>query len=209
MKKHLFLNFVLVSAIILLSSNSALAHKIRVFAYESGGEIIAEAVFNSGRPAKNSTVVVQTDTGTPLLSGTTDDNGMFRFAIPEKAKEEAMELNIIVDVGEGHRGSWLLEPADYLAGLPVLEKQSTADSSPAQEESMQRVINETTSGNCEELALLVEQIVVKELAPIKRTLAEDKEKKIDLQSILGGLGYIFGLAGIAFYYQGKKRGGAK
>lgn len=209
MKKLILPHFVMISAIVFLSCHSALAHKIRVFAYESGGEIVAEAAFSSGRPAKNSTVVVETDKGITLLSGTTDNNGTFRFAIPKKAKEEAMELNIIVDVGEGHRGSWLLEPADYLADPPVLEKPSTAFSSSVQENSMQNGLNGKISGNCEQLALLVEQIVVKELAPIKRTLAENKEKKIDLQSILGGLGYIFGLAGIAFYYKGKKNGDNK
>ena len=209
MKKLILPNFVMISAIVLFSCHSALAHKIRVFAYESGGEIIAEAAFSSSRPAKNSNVAVETDTGIPLLSGTTDDNGTFRFAIPEMAKKEAMKLNIIVDVGEGHRGSWLLEPADYLADPPLIEQPSTAVSSSPQQNSMQAEVNDTASGNCEQLALIVEQIVVKELAPIKRTLAERMEKKTDLQSILGGLGYIFGLAGIAFYYKGKKNGDNK
>ena len=56
---------------------------------------------------------------------------------------------------------------------------------------------------------MVEQIVEKEFAPIKRLLAEDREKKIDIQAILGGLGYIFGLAGIALYFKGKKDGEKK
>ena len=209
MKKHILSSFVMLSSILFLSCHSALAHKIRVFAYESGGEIITEAEFSSGRPAKNSNVVVETDKGLQLLSGTTDDKGMFRFAIPEKAKKEALKFNIIVDVGEGHRGSWLLEPADYLADPPLTLQQSTTVSSLPQQNHMQTEVNDTASGNCEQLALIVEQIVVKELAPIKRTLAENMEKKIDLQSILGGLGYIFGLAGIAFYYKGKKNGDNK
>jgi nickel transport protein len=208
MKKLILPSFVMIAAIV-FSCHSALAHKIRVFAYESGGEIIAEAAFSSGRPAKNSTVVVQTDKGISLLSGATDENGTFRFAIPEKAKKESMRLNIIVDVGEGHKGSWLLEPADYLADPPVIDQQSPAFSSSAQDNSMQSGAYDKTLNSCEQLALAIEQIVVKELAPIKRTLAENTEKKIDLQSILGGLGYIFGLAGIALYYQGKKNGDDK
>lgn len=209
MKKLILSSFVSISIVILFSCHSALAHKIRVFAYESGGQIIAEAAFSSGRPAKNSNVVVETDKGIPLLSGTTDDNGIFRFAIPEKAKEESMELNIIVDVGEGHRGRWLLEPADYLIDPPLSDKKGAADSSSPQKYGMQSVLTNTTPDSCEQLGSLIEQIVAKELAPIKRTLAENKEKKIDLQSILGGLGYIFGLAGIAFYYKGKKNGEKK
>lgn len=205
MKKYILLNLVIIFAIV-LSCQSALAHKIRVFAYESGGEIIAEAAFSSGRPAKNSDVIVETDKGILLLSGTTDDNGTFRFAIPEQAKTEAMNLNISVDVGEGHRGSWLLEPADYLAQPPVPEQQSTIASRSPQESNIQNGADFKLSGNCEQLPQLIEQIVVRELAPIKRSLAENMEKKTDLQSILGGLGYILGLAGIAFYYKGKQNG---
>jgi nickel transport protein len=203
--KTLILSSLTLFVAMLFSSQTALAHKIRVFAYESGGEIIAEAEFGSGRPVKNSNVIVETDNGVQLISGTTDDNGTFHFAIPEKAKQEAMELNIIVNAGQGHRGSWLLEPADYLTDPPPPENQSTSVSAAVQENSVQ----DTSSGSCDQVAALVEQIVVKELAPIKRTLAENMEKKIDLQSILGGLGYIFGLAGIAFYYKGKNNGDNK
>jgi nickel transport protein len=206
MKKQILISFVILSATVLFLYQSALAHKIRVFAYESGEEIVAEAAFSSGRPAKNSTVIVETDKGLQLLTGTTDDQGTFRFAIPEKAKKGSLRLNIIVDVGEGHRGSWLLEPADYLAETGTIEQPSTEISPSQQETSTPSEIYETTSGNCEQLALHIEQIVVRELAPIKRSLAENKEKKIDLQSILGGLGYILGLAGIAFYYKGKSNG---
>lgn len=207
MKKLILPSFVILSAT-LLFCHSALAHKIRVFAYESGGEIIAEATFSSGRPAKNSNAIVETDSGTQLLSGKTDENGKFRFSIPDQVKKEAMKLNIIVDVGEGHRGSWLLEPSDYLADLPDTGKENTAAfSSP--EAVLETGLDVTTISSCEDLAVVVEQIIVKELAPIKRSLAENMEKKTDLQSILGGLGYIFGLAGVAFYFKGKKNGDSK
>jgi nickel transport protein len=176
MKKLILPSFVILSAT-LLFCHSALAHKIRVFAYESGGEIIAEATFSSGRPAKNSNAIVETDSGTKLLSGTTDDNGMFRFAIPDQAKKEAMKLNIIVDVGEGHRGSWLLEPADYLADPPDAGKENAAVFSSSPEAVLETLQNVTALGSCEDLAAVVEQIVVKELAPIKRSLAENMEKK--------------------------------
>jgi nickel transport protein len=208
MKKLILPSFVILSAT-LLFCHSALAHKIRVFAYESGGEIIAEATFSSGRPAKNSTAIVETESGIQLISGATDDNGMFRFAIPDQAKKEAMKLNIIVDVGEGHRGSWLLEPADYLADLPDARKENSTVFLSSPKVAVESGKSFTTSGSCEDLAAAVEQIVVKELAPIKRSLAENMEKKTDLQSILGGLGYIFGLAGIALYYKGKKNGDSK
>ena len=58
-----------------------------------------------------------------------------------------------------------------------------------------------------QLEQIIEQVIEKELSPIKRILAENSEQKLKLQDILGGLGYILGLAGIAAYFQSKKSGG--
>ena len=49
----------------------------------------------------------------------------------------------------------------------------------------------------------LERALDKKLAPIMRTLAEMQEPKIRLTDVLGGLGYIFGLAGVAAYFKRK------
>ncbi len=53
--------------------------------------------------------------------------------------------------------------------------------------------------------MLVEKIVERKLQPIQRRLAESQENKISLIDILGGLGYIIGLVGLAAYFQNRKR----
>jgi nickel transport protein len=182
--------------------SSAMAHKVRVFAYESGGEIITEAKFNNGRPAKNSTIVITNNAdGTVLLQGLTDNEGSFRFAIPALAKENRMSLNIILDVGEGHKGSWLLSASDYMGG------QIESVAAPSEQQSPMPLHETRKDMNCTQLEQIIEQVIEKELSPIKRMLAENSEQKLKLQDILGGLGYILGLAGIATYFQSKKSGG--
>jgi nickel transport protein len=54
---------------------------------------------------------------------------------------------------------------------------------------------------------VIEKALDKKLAPIMRTLAEMQEQKIRLTDVLGGLGYIFGLVGVAAYFKSKKAGG--
>jgi nickel transport protein len=54
---------------------------------------------------------------------------------------------------------------------------------------------------------VIEKALDKKLAPIMRTLAEMQEQKIRLTDVLGGLGYIFGLVGVAAYF--KSRGKRK
>jgi nickel transport protein len=55
----------------------------------------------------------------------------------------------------------------------------------------------------------LEKALDKKLAPIQRTLAEMQEQKVRMADVLGGLGYIFGLVGVAAYFKarGKATGG--
>ena len=48
-----------------------------------------------------------------------------------------------------------------------------------------------------------EKALDKKLAPVLRTLAEMQEQKIRLTDVLGGIGYIIGLVGIAAYFKRK------
>jgi len=49
----------------------------------------------------------------------------------------------------------------------------------------------------------LEKALDKKLAPVMRMLAEMQEQKVRLTDVLGGLGYIFGLVGVAAYFKRK------
>jgi nickel transport protein len=51
----------------------------------------------------------------------------------------------------------------------------------------------------------IEKALDRKLAPILRTLAEMQEQKIRLTDVLGGLGYILGLVGVAAYYGSRRK----
>ncbi|MGW8193228.1 MAG: hypothetical protein ACWGOX_03100 [Desulforhopalus sp.] len=192
--------------LLLAISHPCYGHKVRIFAWEEGPDIVTESKFSGGRAARNVTVsVVDSATGEQLLSGNTDDQGMFRFAKPQT---EAPSLEIIVDGGDGHKGSWehtLEEPPPDSSPRPAatgnktlpVEGQPEAGIPAATAAPLQTV-------DTEQLAILIEGIMEKKLAPIRRQLAENAEKGPSLQDILGGLGYIFGLAGIGAYFRFKK-----
>jgi nickel transport protein len=52
----------------------------------------------------------------------------------------------------------------------------------------------------------LEKALDRKLAPIMRTLAEMQEHKVRLTDVLGGLGYIFGLVGVAAYFKRPRKG---
>lgn len=217
MPKHTFYTAIIVLATIILCCSVAQAHKIRVFAYADNGTITAEASFSSGRPAKNSKVMVHNGNGETLLTGTTNDQGIFRFAIPRQAKATGMDLNIVVDVGEGHRGAWLLDAADYsTVDYSAAQSADSADDSFAENSRNGTSSGENSSAapsatppdntlNCQDIEATVERIMAKELAPLKRMIARQRTHTTSLQDIIGGLGYILGLAGILFYFKAKQR----
>ncbi len=190
--------------LVFLNCPSSQAHKIRIFAWEESGIIKTEAQFSSGRAAKNAAITVVTERNNQeLLSGTTDSQGFFSFAVPEAAKENRYDLNIIVNSGDGHKNNWQLKAADY---LQMQEKtESIAPGPPISQKPTSEHKISTCPLNEEQLTRIIESALEKKLAPIKRSLAQQQEPKPSIQDILGGLGYILGLAGIAAYFKSKNK----
>ncbi len=197
--------------LIMLSSLPSHAHKVRIFAWEENGIINTEVKFSGGRPAKNAQIsVTSTRDKEELLTGITDSSGMFSFPVPDTAKEHQYNLEITVNSGDGHKNSWRLNAADYLpipenthqhqpASSSPVTLQATQQAPPEQQKSTLVVVNQ------EQLSQIIESVLDKKLGPIKRSLAEQQEKKTSLQDILGGIGYILGLAGIAAYLKSQKK----
>lgn len=182
------------------------AHKVRIFAWQDGGNIVTESKFSGGRAAQNATVsVIEAKTGQTLLSGKTDTEGLFSFPLP---KTDAKELQIIVDGGDGHKNSWnyTLEDSSAASNPPP----PSAANNKTTQHALHPISEQTketppTVITASELTRIIDTALDKKLAPIQRTLAENSEKGPTLQDILGGIGYILGLAGIAAYMQSRKK----
>lgn len=188
---------VLPVTLILLTSIPGYAHKIRIFAWEEGGIIQTEVKFSGGKVAKNTTITVASKQNQQeLLTGTTDSQGKFSFPIPQTAKDNRYDLEIIANSGDGHKNSWLLNARDYL--------ELTQSPQPLHQDIPSTSLSPTYVLNEDQLSQIIESALDKKLAPIKRSLARQQDQKPSLQDILGGIGYILGLAGIAAYFKSKR-----
>ncbi len=196
--------------ITLLTANLAHSHKMRVFAYGEGDTISGEAAFSGGKMAKGIDIIVEdSDSGDRILVTRTAEDGTFSFTVPDIARSGRLDLRIIGEGGDGHRGEWLLAAADYLVldnqghvAQPIKQNPQKAASPASREPSS------APSCDKEELLAIVDAALARQLAPIKRSLAEQRERRISINDILGGLGYLIGLAGLAAYFRSKKtRGG--
>jgi len=206
MKRVSLLQLLFIILCIPIMCRPGYAHKVRIFAWQDGENILTESMFSRGKPALNATIsVVETGTGKELLSGITDTEGLFSFRVP---RTDSKELKIIVDTGDGHKNSWNYSLEDSTPkdkNSPPLQLKTPADrqaqNQPISEEA---TVNTLQNISTAELTRIIETALDKKFTIINRTLAENSEQGPTLQDILGGIGYILGLAGIAAYMQSLK-----
>jgi nickel transport protein len=215
--------FFRITLIILLCSLllplSATAHKLRIFAWSEGDVIHGETAFSGKRKPKNAEVTVFNAADKKvLLTTATDTKGRFSFVLPEQAVRERLDLLLVVNSGEGHRGEWPLPASEYLAGsgdsqdaadeVPVIANEKAVNPEPLphtaavavsmDEEQLRQII-------ASELTRTLDRELDKKLAPLKQLVAENSDKEPGLQDVLGGIGYIMGIAGLLAWLQSRKK----
>ncbi len=189
---------ILTLLLLILLPGQALAHKINVFAWVSGDTVTVESNFSANRPLINGTVTVSDKaTNKVLLEGTGDRKGVFTFKIPALAKQQAMDLLIVVAGDEGHRNHWVVPATEYLLDHAPSTTTSQPTATPAAATS--------TNMDTAQLKQIVQEVMSQELAPIRRSLAMAAEKKPTFQDIMGGIGYILGLAGLVAWMKNRRQ----
>lgn len=172
-------------------NSSALAHRATIFAWVEGDTVLTESKFSGGKRVVNSEVLVFNGKGEEVLRGKTNERGEFSFKIPEMT-----DLKIVIEAGMGHRAEWL---------IPEAELRGDVDVTPGSMETMEPSPPGSVLFSGEEVKQIVEDSLDMKLRPIVRRLAEMEEKGPSVTEILGGIGYIFGLMGIALYFKSRGR----
>jgi len=179
------------TSIILTGSNvPALAHKVIIFAWVEGDTVFTESKFSGGKKAINARVEIFDKDGKKLLEGKTDNKGEFSFKIPKLT-----DLRIVLNAGMGHKAEWTVPESEIREAGDILEKKSAVEPS-----------GPTTVGlSKEEVKKIIEDSLDKKLRPIVRMITESKNTKPSLTEIIGGIGYIFGLMGVALYFKNRRK----
>jgi len=195
MKKHHNIRFsfiiLLLTTIILLGSNvNALAHKVTIFGWVEGDTVLTESKFSGGKKAMNAPVVVFDKDGKKLLEGKTDNKGEFSFKIPK-----VTDLRIVLNAAMGHKAEWMIPESEIREAGPIVEKKSAAEPTGPISVGLSK----------EEVQKIVEDSLDKKLRPIVRMMTESKNTKPSFSEIIGGIGYIFGLMGLALYFKNRSK----
>jgi len=57
----------------------------------------------------------------------------------------------------------------------------------------------------EQIKIVVEDAIDKKLKPLILLIAKSREDRVSATEVIGGIGYIFGLMGVAIYFKNKKK----
>jgi nickel transport protein len=177
------------------------AHKVTVFAWVEGTTIHTQSKFSGGKVVKGGRIDILDEAGEVLLTGLTDDQGAFSFPIPQTT-----DLKVVLTAGSGHGNYWIVSAAE----IGAMPDEGSANAREAAEEDQQQPpqdmsgIAAAAQGPCpnmEELEALVARSVESKLAPLRAQLADPEW---GLRDILGGIGYILGLMGLAAYIHSRR-----
>lgn len=181
----------------LMLSGQALAHKVIASAFAEGDKIEGEIGFSNGDMAPNQLVEIFAEDGRKLGEATTDEEGFFIFAPTEKI------IHIFrADLGAGHVAEYRMELDELPETLAAAGTSTmmTAASAASNNETATLSAAASPAG----LDKMIADAVRREVKPLRREIAAYKEKN-DLQTIMGGIGYIIGLFGIAFYVAANRK----
>jgi nickel transport protein len=175
----------------LLVSLPLSAHKLKVFASAEGERILGRAYFVGGAAASGAVIRIIDAEGRERARLEPDQEGNFDYRI-----ERPMTYRVVADSLDGHQASWTLRTEEFSSATPTGEEMPANDAPVPEPDS-------TTAPDLSQVTR-VEQAVARQIRPLREAL-QAHEEQIRVRDILGGIGYIIGLAGFALWWNSRRR----
>ena len=181
-----------VLAVTLVSSGAAEAHLLKLFVDVEGPTISGYGFFVGGGRPQGARVLLRDDAGREVASLATDESGRFSWTAPGPGA-----YVVALDAGDGHFverriGAERFTPAAAAPGPTASAPPSVASPEPR------------------DLGALVEASVDRALARRLQPLLEAQaaaEARLRFNDVMGGIGMIVGLAGLAAWAMARRGGG--
>lgn len=209
----------------------AFAHGVYIFAWTDGPRLCAESYFSKKSKVRGGEVRMQDAHGALLASGISDDAGLVCFDPPAAAQD----ITFVVAAGQGHRGEFLLPAADVAEALAAARRPPAASEAkaPAPAASSSVASSSVAPASAPVAApaaqdesappgppgakalappalealirSAVQEELRRELAPLRKALAAREQGGPSAKDIVGGLGWIAGLAGFGALYASRRK----
>lgn len=201
------------ACLLLILTPFAWAHKVSIYAFTDGNAIQVEGFFNRNDKVHHGKITAtDRETGTTVYSGTTNDAGIIRFRPDAEFLKTAHGLTITLNAGDGHQAEWIFSPEDLRglaptirqpASFPLQKKKNLIAGHPVQSVSNGNDSNIINDCGNRQLATLIGDTIDSRLSPIRQQIARLEDPSPTIRDVIGGLGWIMGLLGIALYFKKK------
>ncbi len=177
-------------------SSALRGHNIRIFAEIEGREISGYVYLSDGKRMPDVSVRVFTSDGELILQKRTNEDGAFQFAVDQRR-----DLTLVAETEDGHRAEWSVSTNEIPGFLEVRPGGHEGDS------------NRTSANDPRSENLELRMIIREELKPLEAQLNRSNEEferfrdEIQWRDVLGGIGYLVGIAGIACCLRARKKQG--
>jgi nickel transport protein len=178
--------------LIVLPLTPASAHKLRAFAFVEGAVIHGSAYFADNAPAQGAHIRVIDPAGVVMAETTSDAQG--RFSV---VAQQRVDQRIVADAGDGHQSEYTVTAAELPSSLPAPATRP-AVSATAVAPSEPDAASVLPGMSHEALEAMVERAVARQVGPLREQLA-GYEDRVRWHDVLGGLGYILGVTGLAIW----------
>jgi len=197
------INRIVISSLLLVLgltvSTNPLAHNVVSGVYADGMTIEGEIGFSNGVMAEAGVVVqVLNEAGDKLGETVLTDDGAFVYQA-ETVQKHLFKANL----SSGHIAEMVIE-ADELSGDAVAELNSVeAKGEVSEKTAPQDTVAMAPAISVSELQSMIRSAVAQQVRPLQKELRAYKEK-VMFRDIAGGLGFIFGLFGVAAWMASKR-----
>ncbi|OQW92075.1 MAG: hypothetical protein BWK79_15470 [Beggiatoa sp. IS2] len=174
------------------------AHTIKIFAMAEGDKINGYVYFPGGGRVQQAQINIQSLAQASFDKITTDLQGEFSYQVRYRT-----DYLLAVKTDDGHRAEYTIKAEELSENLPTVQNGKLEKSNELYPVKSMESVNLATLSTTE-LTNLIEKTVSQQLRPLREQL-EQYEAKVRLHDILGGVGYIFGVMGLLFYFGMKKR----
>jgi nickel transport protein len=201
---------VCVAVPLLVSPEPARAHKMYIFARFQAETIRGNVYFRGNTPAGGVTVEAFDPAGQKVGQTQTDEQGEFTLPIRPNG-----ELRLIATTADGHAAEpFTLAVGEGAEEFPLVvpgpgEPQPGPSGSETPQSPQHRP---AATPERKALEATIEAAVSRQVSPLRKQIAQFKREmqdQITFRDYVGGIGYILGLTGLAFYFLGVRRRGLR
>lgn len=173
------------------------AHLLKVFAYGTGGEIVGNVYFAGGTTSEGAEIKIYGANEILLSTLLSNPEGGFRYAIIQRENHR-----IVASTGDGHSAEWILQSSEFGPN-----KAAPTPQNPGNEQTSASIPEAANKPSIQQAPQYseaqLEQAIARQLGPLRLQLQQQHDRA-RLSDILGGIGMIFGIAGIALWWRNRR-----